>query len=821
MTPSQMCHLFAFLPSTNDFPNDTVLLLLECLCATCVRLWKDRVRWDPGCLWYWQCLSISPGLFTLHSFPCLEPSFSYTTAISERSAWEFFTVEGDIRQVRPSFRHRDMVLRYSGELVSQQWTRTPAYPLPENITMPPRLEDLATAADLPIELHDVILGFLSLGFCNGPGSPGFSDHRCKDRVGCIRNHVSCTRHELHQMVCVCRRWAYLLRQAIFKRITVYNRHNCRKLLTLLDGAQAEGGAAQSLSGDLDMDEQLRTPWIHNIPLRLLPKLRLRTEDAMLTLSGMKPFPRNQIVSSIHGSLPKRLPRCSSGIQQLIFSDVHFRTFEHLVQLVKEMPSLLSLTCTRVTWDAWSSRSGQIPAATSFLARDDPSEAVSYAMEGCTDDRAMHLFPVLLGRTRQDIIDQNDARALGIILLAWQGISLSRRERDEIILGPLTVYLTPRAGVRQRRRIRSIVFNMQDSAWLGYDWDTIDDQLNALSSLHIVALIHSSRESLLYYINAVLPYMSHLGASLTLRLAYLDGNGFIQVFLTGDGIQEAATNYIDQDVHLEQLLPVRPQPLQRTTPALVSDWKARQLELTDVHFKSFEHLLQLVRALRFLEVLRCKRVTWDTLTARVDGTLSPTSYLARDKPSHWVWFRAEDCTDNRAASWLAMLIGLTKEDTLDQKDLNTLWAIEAAWGSGRPCTAIRYRDEIAFAQFRVFLTPRAGIHQPRQVSNVVINTGGYWTDVLWCELDRQVENLHALHVILLVASSGDELFQLCYKHLPLVPRFFHHPKLMLTFNLEGTSGRAIHHKYIQLSLTDDGVQEIGAPVEGVFGWKAFL
>ncbi|KAJ3539575.1 hypothetical protein NM688_g6344 [Phlebia brevispora] len=822
---------------------------------------RAHVKWNPACRWYRDCfdLSESPFQLTLHDFSCPPSSFSASVGAvhgKEPSVGDLFAIDGDISQTYPSLEHLNTAFKPisggSGEIF---WTQVPVPPLSDFMNIPRWRRIAMTLADIPIELYDLILGFLSLELCEGPGSPGYSDHRCKDRAACSRNYVSCTKRELHQILCVCRRWAHVLRPVAYERLVLRGRKDLNRLCAILDTPQ-QGVRGRYMEGQLDVLEHLRDPWIHNISIHLLPKLGLGAKDTSLQLMNTGPFPPKQNISTIHSSLPRHLPCFSSGIQDLIFSDVHFKTFEHLLRLVKELPSLRSVKCTRVTWGALSLQPDRMPSPTCFLAKEDPSRAVTYFMEGCTDDGAVHWLQLLLGQTRQDILNQNDVDALFATLSACTDFDgKSRRTEDEIgectavwmacdpeflastVIGRMSVYLSSRAGARQRRRVERIIFELQGkhSGWSDYDWPEIDRQLRALSAVQTIGLICPSRDLLLRYLNIILPFMSHLSLSPRLQTMYLSPNGLIQLLLTEDGIQEVAADSVN-DILWKQILQKYAISMY---PSLSSRSSiTRELVLSDVHFKSFRRILGLIKEMPTLEEVKCLRITWDAEYTDTDCMPPRTAYSSRICLSHRLKFLMVDCTDDGAAHRLAILLGLTREDGLDPIDASMLCdSIALAWpqtvrtSNGK--ASCYHRGEITFGDglsydklgsdphlpaLYVRLTPRDPIRQYRKVQCIAFRVS--WVSVLVSHASKIVKlaDLTALQIILLIFSSHHDLLEYVDNLRPLNFRPGRHSKLKLGFD----RGDRLIREFCQVHLTDNGtIQEIGKSIKGNYGWEQLL
>ncbi|KAJ3557943.1 hypothetical protein NM688_g1202 [Phlebia brevispora] len=791
---------------------DSMLLLLECLCEDCISALQTYSELDPRCSWYQLYRKANePLMLMLHDFSCPPSSFSDLGISADELLIES---SGDAQRAQPSFiRPVDAAYKLFGHPGGNlRWTRVSFPRVPQTLIMSLETHKAVAGADIPVELFDLMLRFLSVGLCGGASSLGFDDHRCKNREECSRNYVDCTRHELIQIARVCRRWSHLVGPILSRRVVLRGPKDLTGILAIRHYPQFHNDG-QYLVGDLDIIEQLHAPWIHNIPLRLFPKLRVSAENTALKMRNTGPFPRNQIISSIHGSLRKTLPRFSSGVREVSFSEVQFRSFTHLLRLIKELPSLRSLRCVRVTWDTWSPQPGRLPLPTSFLARDDPTEGVAYVMEDCTDDRAMYLLQILLGQTRQDILDQRTADVLCTLVFANVISGECKHKENEIIIGTIQVQLTPRAGIQQRRRAQCIVLDMQKRHWSGYDWPKIDEQLARLSALQAVLLVFHSRDILLQCLYIALPFTIHLYTSQNrLILVYPTQGGWNQVTLSADGsIEDNAVNLLDPDQSWKHVL--RECPHLSRPPQ--DEIQPRGLRLNDVHFKSFEHLLRLVKVLPSLEDLRCKRVTWETLGASADRIPSPMSFLTRDNLPQQVYYNMSNCTNNRASIWLGLLLGLAEEDVLDRRDIDALWAIASAWEqNGDGYSSQRSRDEIKMGMLRVQLTPTPGGPRPRRVEHIVFDSWTFSTEFNWSELDKQVGNLSALQTVLLIAASRDCLLKYCDNVPPLIPRLRSSRKLKLSFKSKGShQKRKKDDEYVQISLTDNEIQSIGVPATG--------
>ncbi|KAJ3547126.1 hypothetical protein NM688_g5433 [Phlebia brevispora] len=380
--------------------------------------------------------------------------------------------------------------------------------------IPPVMEDMLILhqferpVNIPIELYDGILDCFNYCVC-GPLhdlSINLPGHKCRWAEG-RRNSTGHGRHDMGQIALVCKRWATVIQPRLFKEIELHGKERTSTLVSLLKQPTSRiSHYVQNIQGDLDGEEQLRDPWIHHIRLSLLPQLPMVELDKVRLTLEIKES--KKMLSSIF-PCPRYRPQFSSGVCKLKLMDVHFRSLEHLVRLLKEMPSVEKVECERVTWDILSLRTGQLPAPTSYMARDDPTKVVHYSMKECTDDAAASWLAIVLGQTRQLVLDRLDARALCTIASAWDKNSReSCRTQDAIIIGPssepaVSVLLRPSGSGRdQRRQVRSIVFCLGSNDPRS-DWSEIDSAIETFPALEEVFICLSPPQSLDSFHDSVL------------------------------------------------------------------------------------------------------------------------------------------------------------------------------------------------------------------------------------------------------------------------------------------------------------------------------
>ncbi|KAJ3550418.1 hypothetical protein NM688_g5081 [Phlebia brevispora] len=421
----------------------------------------------------------------------------------------------------------------SDDYKEAQWIRVATPPIAGDVLMKPQLKRPMTAVDIPCELHDLITHYFVHEHCMRNSSQVKNrGHECRGQQECKRNYVRCSQDELRNTALVCQRWAHAVQPVMFQFTSLSNREVIQLETLLKNPTTPIRQYVSHLYGELDGAEHLRNPSIHNLGLSVIPKLsELKECTLYLKLEG--PLPKkHEMMSSIHPPFPRVLPCFSAGIQNLHLRVVHFKTFTHLMRLIREMPSLHDVDCEGVTW---GTREGEIIYPTSFLARDNSSELVNYEMRDCTDDAGAAWLGILLGQTRADVLNRLDADSLCAVAKAGK-YTRSIREQDRIMcrlpssamtfMFALEAFLTPRApkGVRDRRRISAIRF------WphRDIDWRKIDEalatSLNAFGALQLVLFVlydENEREGYLARIAPSMPFLTH-SPKLKFALSSWDG-----------------------------------------------------------------------------------------------------------------------------------------------------------------------------------------------------------------------------------------------------------------------------------------------------------
>lgn len=216
--------------------------------------------------------------------------------------------------------------------------------LPDNaLSVSP--SSLATAADIPIELYDLLLYFLQ------PPAAGNISQGSQEQ----RNKVIAKKRELGQLGLVCRPWAHMCQKKMFRTVTLQSHKDFRELLAL---------ASHPWSRISQYTERLQlvannnsTPWIHDVCLKVparststaqAPCLFPACEGHILDVCG--PAALEVLRQGLHAALPRQpIPAFSRNIVFLHINAVELIDITGLARLGKELPSLERLSFQDITW----------------------------------------------------------------------------------------------------------------------------------------------------------------------------------------------------------------------------------------------------------------------------------------------------------------------------------------------------------------------------------------------------------------------------------------------------------------------------------------
>ncbi|KAJ3536300.1 hypothetical protein NM688_g6857 [Phlebia brevispora] len=245
----------------------------------------------------------------------------------------------------------------------------------------------ATGEDVPPELFDIVIGWLVNGrLQNAP-----------------RDRVSASKQELGSMALVCRHWAKLIQPMIFRVTMLRGREDVNTLLSFLRSpTTAVSKYLQHPQLSLNIATYPCIPWIHIA----CSSNMLSKQFILARIDG--PLPSGRSMKGLHDMLPRNCPLFFSRIEELLLTDVHFKSLPCILRSVRDMADLKFVRLVKVTWDRPSDDEIHPPLAsrrTRFCAHP------RYKMQECTDDTAIVWFRSLLQCQGSGRLDQTDADGL--------------------------------------------------------------------------------------------------------------------------------------------------------------------------------------------------------------------------------------------------------------------------------------------------------------------------------------------------------------------------------------------------------------------------
>lgn len=245
---------------------------------------------------------------------------------------------------------------------------------------------LATAADIPPELFDVILAHIYT--------------LCGDK------------RVLSSISLVCRRWAYLMQPRIFWNITLRDRSDVNALCGFtLSRRSRVASYIREVKLSLDVTEGPSPPWVHTFCAVLVPRLHVVTQSYPwnISLDVIGPLPHSQTMKNVHNMLPKPLLSwMSQGITNLKLLALSFRTFADLLQMLQGFPTLYFVDFEALAWKRTVGYNKR--PVTSYLNATPRlhDREISYSVQGCSDNAASTWLSILLAPTRADRLNEEEA-----------------------------------------------------------------------------------------------------------------------------------------------------------------------------------------------------------------------------------------------------------------------------------------------------------------------------------------------------------------------------------------------------------------------------
>ncbi|KAJ3551254.1 hypothetical protein NM688_g4809 [Phlebia brevispora] len=419
----------------------------------------------------------------------------------------------------------------------------------------------ATAADIPVELYDLILSFYSIDPL----------HLAEER-----NHTGVTRSELCDLALVCHRWALACQPKLFHSIDLWNLEDAEGLLELVDHATSRiGGYLKVIRYVLYIDNCERS-WVH-IACRKLgrsPKLSSEVEFRLNAVMRYGAPTDKQVVMAASNPLP----RCSRimHIQKVDLAHITFRRLEDLGKILRELHGLKEANFREVKWDAPTK--GDLPALIPHLS---PTSApiTTYSMQGCTDDLAVLWLACLRSPTKTCQIQEQEFQALWQMLTSTADSSIhpvrSQRTDDQIRITTgedgLTGFLKSPGRSQKRIQILRLDIRMH-SWWWSSDRSAIDEQIVSLSDLDAIELSFTSAEHMLDFAERILPFdMPRLCCSTKLQFTFAAGEDELRPSCQTDAVRKAMERSLEE--HAKQSGWTSDQ-----TTALLNAFRERDLEM---------------------------------------------------------------------------------------------------------------------------------------------------------------------------------------------------------------------------------------------------
>ena len=152
---------------------------------------------------------------------------------------------------------------------------------------------------------------------------------------------------------VCRSWAATIQAKMFNTVAIGDSHRAAAFLSFLRAPHSNVRDARI--EHIRLQQSLQSPpFVHTL-MTMIPMLSCHHEPDDVALQLVGPM-RNASMTmrSIHCQLPRQPPRCASfGIRNLRLKDVHFKRWDHLIDVICGLPSLETLRGNSLTWPAFT------------------------------------------------------------------------------------------------------------------------------------------------------------------------------------------------------------------------------------------------------------------------------------------------------------------------------------------------------------------------------------------------------------------------------------------------------------------------------------
>ncbi|KAJ3532466.1 hypothetical protein NM688_g7418 [Phlebia brevispora] len=410
----------------------------------------------------------------------------------------------------------------------------------------------ATAADVPVELFDLILSFYS--------PYGLDDHEWI-------NSVPIQKGKLSALSLVCRTWASICQQKLFEVVTLWNLKDAETLLELMNHpASRIGGYLRKVVYRLSTDN-CKIPWVHTAcrKLAFCPKLTPSAKFHLYTSEGT--------IKQLAMALSNPLPRCIRAmcIHKLTLKGVKVGRIYDLASVLNALPCLEKARLWGLSWT--ESRISELPAP---VRSSLPGE--------CPHLRLYHeRVPGQLGRvvasrpasSEQDVSAAR-GRSSGFVAGATQSEKCAFRSRVEgegpdLCIAPVlimrfsnsrypvdiergdiwTLQATLASAGTSPKHVQRLRFNIVEPGVLAqtnYNWGAIDSCIIALNDLDEVEFRFSEAKGMMDFAGRTLIALRmlrlHCSSRLRFTLVDEDGEGDEQLpVCQTDTVHEAMERWI--------------------------------------------------------------------------------------------------------------------------------------------------------------------------------------------------------------------------------------------------------------------------------------
>ncbi|KAJ3521858.1 hypothetical protein NM688_g8961 [Phlebia brevispora] len=406
---------------------------------------------------------------------------------------------------------------------------------PSASTMP------ATAADVPIELYDLILSFY--------------EPRTSDDYHDVQ-YVPIQKHKLGAKALVCRNWALKCQPKLFDDIELRSLDDAEQLITFMNHPTSRVHRYLKTISYRLVDISPGIPWIHIACRKLRHSKRLPSSVKFLLNAPLcHMIKAKDFLAAISSPFPTSNRIMCIG--SLHLATVEFSRFGDLVRAVRQLPCLNMAEFRRVKWAEHEDfRDGQtlmIPYLPPLIA-----PICIYSMEDCTDDWAAIWLACSRSSTKSRQLLKGDVEALHRIMscvvrcqsmpepvrswieddkICWYLSHPGSGLHIDVFIVDFDMYhwklkatLTSTGKSTVHREVQRLQFDLHrrrsyESVDSGTDWTTIDEQLATLQALDQVNFRFTSSQDMFPFAEeTIASHMPRLYLSNKLQFTMVSGAG---------------------------------------------------------------------------------------------------------------------------------------------------------------------------------------------------------------------------------------------------------------------------------------------------------